>query len=214
MYGYINSDQFRKHPTGGIGLVKILKFLFLIGSIIGAGAGMVIASVFAMFKSDVSLLVVAKKSLLPDVAGNGFQISKMTERGLINFKVTGILDWVLIPRSNRLNLYSNIFSLLITWQLFKIASEINMEKPFFGNVVKRLCYLQQLIITGWLVTGLIGVYIHFAVRDLTQKTYSVGAFYDIISPGYLTWGTWLVVLLFSYVYKRGVMLQREQDLTV
>ena len=208
----INSDQFRKHPTGGVGLIKILKFLFLIGSIIGVG--MVIASIFFLFKSDVSLIVVAKKSLLPDVERNGFQISNVSEMGLIKFKVKGLLDWVLIPRSNRLDLYSNIFSLLITWQLFKIANEINMEKPFLGNVVKRLQYLQQLVIAGWLVTGLIWTYTYFAVRELTKMTYTIGSFYNLVSPGYLTLGTWLIVLLFSYVYKRGVVLQQEQDLTI
>ena len=138
----------------------------------------------------------------------------MRQSGIIKFEITNALDWLMMPRSNGLNLYTNIFSVLITWQLFKIASEINMEKPFFGNVVKRLHYLQRLIITGWVVTGLIGAYVHYAIRQLTAKTYTVGAFYDIISPEYLTWGTRLVVLLFSYVYKRGVLLQKEQDLTV
>jgi hypothetical protein len=89
-----------------------------------------------------------------------------------------------------------------------------MEKPFYGGVLKRLRNLQQLIILGWLVTGIKSAYVYFVIRELTEKSFSLTGLSDLVSPGYLTLGAWLIVLLFASVYKKGVVLQREQDLTI
>jgi hypothetical protein len=212
MTGNINSDQFRKHPTGGGGLVNILRVLFLIGSIIGLG--LIITSIYAMFSNDVSLYVVSKRSSLPDVQGNAFVLTKVNQVGILNFKIRNAVEWLLMPRSNRLDLYTNIFSFLITFQLFKISSQINMEKPFYGEVIKRLKLLHQLIIIGWIVTGIRYTYVHLVIKELTGQAFTFSSLSNILSPGYLSLGTWLIVLLFSYVYKKGLILQRDQDLTI
>jgi hypothetical protein len=89
-----------------------------------------------------------------------------------------------------------------------------MNKPFYGDVFKRLRTLQQLILIGWLVTGIRYTYVYFVIRDITGKSFSLNSFAYLTSPGYLSLGTWLIVLLFSSIYRRGVMLQRDQDLTI
>ncbi len=211
MIGNINSGQFRKHPVGGRGLIY-LKVIFIIGCIISAG--FVIASIFAMFNSDIFLNVVSKKSLLPDVEGEGFTLNNVKQYGILNFKIRNAAEWLLMPRSNRLDLYNNIFSLLITWQLFKIANEINMEKPFYGDVFKRLQNLQRLILIGWLVTAARYTFVHFVIRDVTNTSFSLNSLAYLTSPGYLSFGTWFIVILFSIIYRKGVGLQREQDLTI
>ena len=212
MLGFINSAQFRKHPNGGKGLVNLLRILFLIGSIIGFL--LVVISMFAMFKNEVSLYVISKKSLMPDIVGDGFMINKVKQLGILNFKTNNVLEWLLLPRSNRFDLFSNLFSSLITWQLFKIASEINMDKPFFTNVLKRLDFMHQLIMSAWVVSAIQYSYVIYVINTLTNKSFSISSYAYLISPGYFSLGTWLIVFLFTYVYRKGIRLQQDQDLTI
>ena len=102
----------------------------------------------------------------------------------------------------------------MTWNLFRIFREINLDQPFYDSVWLRMKRIQQLIFVGIvfaLGTHLYLVYIVGKIGNgklvLADRDYSS-------SYGHFTVGTWVIVYIFAYVYKKGVVLQQETELTI
>lgn len=208
----MNSQKFRKHPGGVKSIVRTFKFLFLLGVVISAVT--VLAALVALFNNEISMYVVTKNQNLDSITGKGFSISNLKAIGLVHFEAKSVLEWLLLPRFNGLDFYSHLISFFITWQLYQILSEINLDHPFYEGILKRIKLTYQLIIIGFVFMAVRHVYIGHVIKKMGGGELDLPSSVYETTPGYLSLGAWLIVYLFAHVYQKGVLLQKEQDLTI
>ena len=208
----MNSQKFRKHPGGVKSIVRTFKFLFLLGVIASAMA--VLAGLFALFSNEISMYVVTKNPHLEAINGNGFSLSQLKSIGLLHFETRNVFEWLLLPRYKGLDFYIHLISFLITWQLYRIFSEINLDRPFYERISKRIKVTYKLIFIGFLFTVVRYIYILQTIRDIGVGELNLPSSVVENNPGYLSLGAWLIVYVFAHVYQKGVLLQQEQELTI
>lgn len=95
---------------------------------------------------------------------------------------------------------------ILAFQVIKTLSKFNLQQPFTPEVADRLQNMSYLAMGAWVVTMLNNVHLGWLLKS-TGKLY----------------GTWLsgefifmvgLVFVFAQVFKRGVEIQSENDLTV
>jgi hypothetical protein len=100
----------------------------------------------------------------------------------------------------------SIMKSLVSFQVIRILSKFNLKNPFTLEVVKRMEKISYIAFGTWLVTLLSDVHTGWLLKT-TGKLY----------------GSWLsgefifmvgLVFVISQVFKRGVEIQSENDLTV
>ena len=94
----------------------------------------------------------------------------------------------------------------ITFQVIKILSRFNLENPFTMEVANRLEKISYIAFGAWLVTLLSAAYTSLILK-LTGKLYgspSSGEFIFMVG----------LVFIIAQVFKRGVEIQSDNDLTI
>ncbi len=208
----MNSQKFRNHPGGIKAIVAYVNVALLIG-IIGSIL-LVIISLVAMFSENVSLMVTSNVSATNDIANTNFSLKYVKTTGLLNFIPRNVIEWLFLPRYQDFDVYLNLISLLITWQLYRVFKEINMDSPFYEGILKRITLIYRLIFFGFIFSIARHGYLVFVIRDVSADTYTLSATSFLSSSGYFSFGTWVIVYLFAHVYKNGVLLQQERELTI
>ncbi len=94
----------------------------------------------------------------------------------------------------------------ITYQIIRVLTRVNMKNPFTTGVARRLEFIAY-ILFGAFVTGII----HNSYFGWLQKR--TGLVLDEWSIDWL-FATAGIVFIISQVFRRGVELQAENDLTV
>ena len=208
----MNGQKFRKHPGGIKSIVSTFKILFFLGIVVSAVA--VVAALVALFNNEVSMYVVTNNPNLNSITENGFSLTNLKSIGLIHFEARNVFEWLWLPRYNGLDFYTHLISFLITWQLYHIFSEINMDNPFYEGILKRINLIYRFIFIGFVFITVRHFYIVYVIKNIGDGNFNLPSSVYESTPGYLSLGTWLIVYLFAHVYKKGVLLQREQDLTI
>ncbi|RZK38452.1 MAG: DUF2975 domain-containing protein [Pedobacter sp.] len=212
MLGKLQSSRFRKHPGGAQAVVSTFKVLLLIAVVMSA-VGLII-SFFSLFNSKIAVYVTSKEILQNNISASVFTLTNPRTSGILTFEVRSVIEWLLLPRFNHTDIFMNAFSFIITWQLFRILKEIDMVNPFYTSIMKRINLIYQMIFIGGIF--LVGRYFFFSyvIGDITDKAYKLSDLNYLSSTGYFSLGSWLIIYLFAHVYKKGVLLQQEQELTI
>jgi hypothetical protein len=95
---------------------------------------------------------------------------------------------------------------LVSYLVIKTLSKFNMENPFTMGVAKRLEMISYVAFGTWLVTMLSDVYSGWLLK-ISGKLYGnwlSGEFIIVVG----------LLFIISQVFKRGVEIQSENDLTV
>ncbi|CAH0994522.1 hypothetical protein EMA8858_00632 [Emticicia aquatica] len=132
----------------------------------------------------------------------------------INF--SGIIMNQAELRKTHLIAYLFIFSFTLTWaflniQLWKsvknVLYKINMQKPFSMEVANVLEKIGFLLLSIWAVEFISDGYIDYLSKHIegVEKGFKVSLFY-LFNAG--------IVYIVSQIFKRGVELQEENELTV
>lgn len=208
----MNTQKFRNHMGGISAVVKYINVALLIG-IIGSIL-LVIISLVVMFKENISLMVTSTTSSINDITNADFSLTYIKTTGLLNFVPRNFMEWLFLPRYQDFDLYLNVISLLITWQLYRVFKEINMDSPFYEGILNRITRIYQLIFFGFIFSVLRHAYLVFVISDISGGMYGLSATSFLSSSGYFSFGTWVIVYLFAHVYKKGVLLQQEKELTI
>lgn len=117
-------------------------------------------------------------------------------------------------------IYLSIFSFLLTisalkaftfYVLIKLFTALNLVKPFSEQIAGRVKTISNIV----LVTGLFSVMAHQFYRGLTRKGIPVD---HLVEEFWNDSGTLLmmaaILMVISHIFKKGVELQMENDLTV
>ena len=100
----------------------------------------------------------------------------------------------------------SILKALVSYQVIKILSKFNLKNPFSLEVAGRLEKISYIALGTWVVTLLSNVYIGW-LQKITGKLYVTqlsGEFIFMVA----------LVFVIAQVFKRGVEIQSENDLTV
>jgi len=208
----MNSQKFRNHPGGIRAVVTYVNVALLIG-VIGS-VSLVVVSLFAMFKENISLMVIANTSSINEITNANFSLTNVKTAGLLNFVPRNVMEWLFLPRYQDFDVYLNVISLSITWQLYRVFKEINMDSPFYEGIMKRIIRIYRMIFFGFIFSILRHAYLVFVIQDVSAGAYSISGTSFLSSSGYFSFGTWVIVYLFAHVYKNGVLLQKESELTI
>ncbi len=209
----MDNQKFRKHPGGVYSGVKVIKVLLLFGLLFSAISAMV--ALVIMFSENISANVVTRVSEATTAAvKNAFELTNLRTISALNFEPRNVLEWFFLPRLSDFDFHISLLTLIITWQLYRIFKEINLANPFYESISKRLTVVYLIIFYGFIFSILRYAYFMYIIRDLTDNAYNLNAKDYISTASYFSVGTWIIVYLFAYVYKKGVLLQKEQDLTI
>lgn len=119
-----------------------------------------------------------------------------------------------------------IFSLLLTililhvqiWERIKnILTEINLKNPFTMLTAHRLISTGYLLLSIWIISFLGKNYLHYLQKSLVGSTEFMQSFgyaqagFDADSVYLLNAG---IVYIIAQIFKRGVELQQENELTI
>jgi hypothetical protein len=100
----------------------------------------------------------------------------------------------------------SLLKALVSWLVIKTLSKFTLKNPFTMGVAKRLETISYIAFGTWLVTLASNVYTGWLLK-ITGKLYGnwlSGEFIFMVG----------LVFVFSQVFKRGVEIQSENDLTV
>lgn len=100
----------------------------------------------------------------------------------------------------------SILKALVCYQVIKILSKFNLKNPFTLEVAGRLEKISYIALGTWVVTLLSNVYIAW-LQKITGKLYTTqlsGEFIFMVA----------LVFVIAQVFKRGVEIQSENELTV
>lgn len=208
----IESQKFRKHPSGIQSVIIIFKIALLIT--LGLTAISLVVGILAMFEESVSVNVVSKANDLSTSIKGSFQLLNIKTTGTLIFEPRNFLEWLLLPRNSGFDVYINSLSIIITWQLYRILQEINLDNPFYGGILSRIKIVYRVIFYGLVFSTLKYVYFASVISNVTDGAYKLTLLDYVSVSGYFSFGAWAIVYLFAHVYKKGVMLQQEQELTI
>lgn len=208
----MDSNKFRKHPGGVKSVFSFINLFLLLGII--AQSILVVMAIVSMGDDDISLEVTAAVSKSPAPAIGGLPVEALRTILLLNFEPRNILEWLLLPRFGGFDVYTGLISIVVTWQLYCVFKKINLKKPFHTEVLSRMTIIHRLILIGIFCGVLRYAYLLSVVKHIGKGDYILAG-NPFLSPiGYFTGGTWIIVYLFAQVYKKGVVLQQEQELTI
>lgn len=90
--------------------------------------------------------------------------------------------------------------------VIRILSKINMTNPFTTEVVHGLERISHLLVSAWIVTMLSGAHAHWLTKKIGEMQHGIpsGEFLFMAA----------LVFVISQVFKRGVEIQTENDLTI
>lgn len=94
----------------------------------------------------------------------------------------------------------------VCFLVVKTLSKVNLAKPFTLGVTRILERISYVLLSTWIIALLHNGHIDW----LMKRT---GTFHDHLNPGELIFMAGLVFII-SQVFKRGVEMQSENDLTV
>ncbi len=208
----MNSQNFRRHPGGIYSVIKSFKLLLLFGILGGSVA--VIVGLFSMFNNRISIYVTGSGDKMADISNQAFVISNIKTFGLLKFEARNAIEWLFLPRYSDFDVFVHAISLLISWQLYQIIKEINLENPFYEGILKRIKTIYLSVFCGFIFITLRHLYVLYVVNDVTHAGFQSLRTSFLSSDGYLSLGTWLIVYLFAHVYKKGLSLQSYNDLTI
>lgn len=102
-----------------------------------------------------------------------------------------------------------IFHIIICFLLYRIVASLSMEGPFIDKNIKRIFWIGYSMIIYDVFTLIRNMWMGFYVERLTGNVYQYDNFTQLM---YLKFG--VVVIIIAMVYRRGVDIQREQELTI
>jgi hypothetical protein len=97
---------------------------------------------------------------------------------------------------------------LIWYVVFDLLSKLKLQTPFSMEVEKKLERIAYLLLTVWLVGGIFWkIYIHYLSKamDIYPLTYTSGDEYLFMAG---------IIYIVSQIFKRGIEIQEENQLTV
>lgn len=92
---------------------------------------------------------------------------------------------------------------------YRIIASTEIESPFSDKNIKRIFWIGYILILYDVFVVIRYIILSIFVQDITDKTYR----YDGLGPlVYFKIG--ILVIILAMIYRRGVVMQREQELTV
>ncbi len=167
----------------------ILKYLHIISWIVFVGllikAGAILLSFFLSFEN-------------PEAANDlylGLDLSDLKSNNIYHFSSLLVVMIFII-----------ILQAYISYLVIKILSKINLKNPFefqIANLMQRISYMILLI---WIVTVISNAYTDW----LEDNKLTIGINSDSLNFIFLAG----IIFVFAQIFKRGVEIQSEQELTV
>lgn len=170
---------------------KILEILKIVAWITFIGTAVV---------SSIQIIAFAISFISPDTAKH----IKWTNMNFANLRINHVREYVFV------NSFLIIIAILNVqvWQKVKdVLTKINLKNPFSMEVALLLEDIGQLLISTWVV-GYIGEnYIHWLAKHIDGVSGGLEiSFQYLFCAG--------IVYIISQIFKRGVELQEESELTV
>lgn len=207
-----NTDQFRRHSSGGIGLLQILKIYFILSLVVTFG--LILFSAYSFTKDEISISLIERK-FKPEISqGNDYRIIAKRQQVEVVYKIKDPIQWLLLPKSNRFDLFTHIVSFLISWQLFQVCNALTKVEFFERFVLRKLQLVNKIILASFLFFLVRYAYVFFTLRSTFDKDFTLFSTGFGFVPDYLSWGSWILILLFTNVYRKGLQLRQEQLLTI
>lgn len=102
-----------------------------------------------------------------------------------------------------------IFHVIICFLLYRIVASLSMEGPFIDKNIQRIFWIGYSMIIYDVFMLIRNVWMGLYVERLTGNVYQYDNFTQLM---FLKFG--IVVIIIAMVYRRGVAIQREQELTI
>lgn len=211
-YLFMELNHFRQHQGGVHSVIRFANVFLLLGLLVQLAAAII--AIVTMFSNEINLNVVANYRTGDSAMHRLTGFSALKTMGMLNFEAQNLIQWLLLPRHSEFDVYNIFISLAVTWQLYRIFKDINVLQPFYGGILKRIIAIRQLIFIGIVFSIARYAYLFYIVRNVGNGQYQLLPNSYLTSFGYFTFGTWIIVYLFAHVYKKGVVLQRENELTI
>ena len=157
-----------------------------------------VACVGFMVEAGAILCSFAVSCVNPEAAKNlykGLNLFELRQFSLAHYTLS-VFFLVVLP----------VMKSLVALQVIRILSKFNLQHPFTKEVAGRLEIISYMALGTWVVTMLSNIYTAW-LRKMTGKPYG-----DWLSGEFI----FMVALVFimAQVFKRGVEIQSENDLTV
>jgi len=202
----LNTLKLRKHPGGLRGFITTFRILFFLALVLGAVN--VVASFMMTCKSERFVSVTSRKEVSEQTVKNG-ELIKIKNSAVYRFKPQKVAHWLLFDPKISQNIFSSLFTLAIVWYAFKIFEALKLDNPFVPKVAGYMTTLGWVIIMAAIFNILRNGYLHFAVKELTEKGYKFSG----SDSGY-SLGLGIIILIIAQVFKKGCELQEDKDLTI
>lgn len=102
-----------------------------------------------------------------------------------------------------------IFYCLLCFLFYRIVAATEIESPFSDKNIKRIFWIGYILILYDVFTVIRYIILSIFVENVTSKTYH----YDGLGP-LVYFKVGILVIILAMIYRRGVALQREHELTV
>jgi hypothetical protein len=102
-----------------------------------------------------------------------------------------------------------LFYCSLCFLFYRILASTEIESPFSDKNIKRIFWIGYILILYDAFTVIRFIILSIFVQDVTDKTYH----YDGLGP-LVYFKVGILVIILAMIYRRGVSMQREQELTV
>ncbi len=134
----------------------------------------------------------------PEGAGNLYQGLSLLELRQYNFAYYSIMVAILIIMSS--------LKAIVWWMVVKVISKIQLSNPFSLDIAHRLEYISYSLFATWIFALLGSAYAGWLIKYTSQ-------IHEDWNSGEFLFMTGLIFIV-SQIFKRGVELQSENELTV
>ena len=125
-------------------------------------------------------------------------------------------DWFLIRERNAwfyifgmsIVIFTSALKATVWYQIFYLLEKFQLQSPFSMKVTNKLELIAILLLGVWVLMGIIGkIFAWYLIQDtsLSFPNYETGGDYFFIAG---------IVYIISQIFKRGIEMQEENQLTV
>lgn len=195
-------------------LVNVISGAFVLAILLG---GTLFDSFSSSFEKSVITLDVRRSGIdttrlrIDDSLGYGVKQSKTGDMKLMMPWYTPLfvpLGFINIP-GLEFSIPYWIFYCSLCFLFYRILASIEIESPFSDKNIKRIFWIGYILILYDAFTVIRFIILSIFVQDVTDKTYH----YDGLGP-LVYFKVGILVIILAMIYRRGVSMQREQELTV
>lgn len=157
-----------------------------------------IAFIGLMVEAGIILVSYVITCIKPEITKNlylGAELSKLMQLGFWNYSIKVYFMFSLLG-----------MKAFIAFLVIKTLSKVNLANPFTAAVSQRIALIGYVLLANWFVSLLNHIHANWLLKQMGEPEADYAAVEFLFIAG--------LVFIISQIFKRGVELQAENELTV